>query len=804
MVFGKKIREHAADIAGRKADKSEPAPDKLLAELVHLAAEEADGGLLITSWDGAGVYANAAFRALFDLPEATADFSGILDATASRIDQQGRSREVFEGLRREAAKGATETGEVILRNNENRPMWRRLKIQPFGGTSPGHDGGHRYVLWQAEDFTREKRVQAARQSADLRRADLLDRMPAGFFSVDAQGRIVYANHVLAAWLGVERQGLRGRQFSEFVVHGSQGTDEDGGEHGEVFLKPVAGDSFPATLMQTYRTAGNGELAYTRSLVMRGMAWQETDLWGEPGSSRGRFRSLFDDAPVGIVLSDVQGLVIDCNRTFLSLLGRHRDAVAERPITTHLAENDRGAVMGALSRVAKGQSKTAQLEVELAAGSGEPVIASLFASRMEDDSGEVAGLVLHFIDATEQKALELQVSQSQKMQAVGQLAGGVAHDFNNLLTAMIGFTDLLLERHGPGDPSFNDLQQIKQNANRATNLVRQLLAFSRKQNLAPETLNPREALNDLVNLLRRLLGEKVKLSMEHDRETGLIKADRGQFDQVIINLAVNARDAMPDGGPLIIKTSNVDLEEAIQHGAEKIPAGPYVMIEVKDAGSGIAKEDLERIFEPFFSTKEVGAGTGLGLSTVYGIIHQSDGYVSVDSAVGRGTTFKLYLPRITGDAAAAPASAPQKQAKGEGKKGEPELPLFEADLTGAGTILLVEDEDAVRMFGARALRNKGYKVLEARNGEAALDVIDGLDRQIDLVVSDVVMPGMDGYSLVQEVRRQLPGVRVILMSGYAEDAFQEEIDRDETIHFLPKPFTLKTLAGTVKEVLSGDI
>jgi len=378
-----------------------------------------------------------------------------------------------------------------------------------------------------------------------------------------------------------------------------------------------------------------------------------------------------------------------------------------------------------------------------------------------------------------------------MQAVGQLAGGVAHDFNNLLTAMIGFTDLLLARHGPGDPSFADIQQIQQNANRATNLVRQLLAFSRKQTLAPVRLDVAEALNDLSHLLGRLIGEKVELKLEHGRDLKPVRVDRGQFDQVIVNLAVNARDAMPGGGQLTIRTSTFKLNVAVQRGHDLVPPGRYVLIEVVDTGTGIRKEDMERIFEPFFSTKEVGAGTGLGLSTVYGIVHQSGGFIFVDSAPGEGTTFSIVLPEYHEDAReAATAKAAVRAAE------EP------ADLTGAGTVLLVEDEDAVRMFGARALRNKGYKVLEATNGEAALDVINATDEPIDLIISDVVMPGMDGHTLVRLVRHERPGVKVILMSGYAEDAFRDEISRDPSIRFLAKPFSLKGLARKAKEVLAG--
>jgi two-component system cell cycle sensor histidine kinase/response regulator CckA len=354
-------------------------------------------------------------------------------------------------------------------------------------------------------------------------------------------------------------------------------------------------------------------------------------------------------------------------------------------------------------------------------------------------------------------------------------------------------------------------QIRQNANRAANLVRQLLAFSRKQTLAPEILNLNEVITELTNLLGRLIGEKIELAIDRESDLGLVRVDRGQFEQVIVNLAVNARDAMPGGGTLRIDTRNVMLRESVQRGHEVMPAGEYVMIEVHDTGSGIAKENIPHIFEPFFSTKEVGAGTGLGLSTVYGIVKQTEGFISVDSAMGEGTIFTVYLPRYDdgasrGAAGAPPPGdlfAPETAAAvhaSHARKAAP-APSPVKDLTGAGIVLLVEDEDAVRMFGARALRNKGYTVLEANNGEAALDVINGTDATIDLIISDVVMPGMDGNTLVQLIRHELPEIKVILMSGYAEDVLTDGNIKNASIHFLPKPFTLHDLAGKVKDVMA---
>ncbi len=417
--------------------------------------------------------------------------------------------------------------------------------------------------------------------------------------------------------------------------------------------------------------------------------------------------------------------------------------------------------------------------------GREVSVSLYAARVEQAASGNAELVLHFLDVTDQKRLEVQFTQSQKMQAVGQLAGGVAHDFNNLLTSMIGFCDLLLLRHRPGDPSFADIMQIKQNANRAANLVRQLLAFSRQQTLKPTVTDITDPLSELTHLLRRLIGENIALQIVHARDLHLVRVDQGQFEQVVINLAVNARDAMPAGGRLTIRTANVTLERPEQRGVETVPVGDYVLIEVGDTGIGIPPENLGRIFEPFFSTKELGSGTGLGLSTVYGIVKQTGGFVSVDSTVGRGTTFRILLPRWKGEIA---------------KPVETVTEARRSDTTGAGTVMLVEDEDAVRLFSARALRNKGYKVIEARSGENALELL-ATHPQIDVLVTDVVMPQMDGTELIKRVREQRPTMRVICISGYAEETFRKRLDSASDVHFLPKPFTLEQLAGKVKQVIA---
>jgi two-component system cell cycle sensor histidine kinase/response regulator CckA len=498
----------------------------------------------------------------------------------------------------------------------------------------------------------------------------------------------------------------------------------------------------------------------------------------------RFRRFFDYAPIGIALIDADLRLAECNDTVLALSGLSRDDAQGRPVANLFKRDQRTAIQQRLAAIRDGGESGPAHEAQLRGAHG-PIV-HLYPRR--DDSLPAGGLVLHMVDMTNQKNLEAQFVQSQKMQAIGQLAGGVAHDFNNLLTAMIGFCDLLLLRHKPGDHSFTDIMQIKQNANRAANLVRQLLAFSRQQTLQPRVLSVTDVLAELSNLLRRLIGENIELKMLHGRDLGLVKVDQGQLEQVIINLCVNARDAMAEtGGRLTVVTSNLAVADPVQRATETMPPGDYVVIEVIDTGVGIPLENLQRIFEPFFSTKELGSGTGLGLSTVYGIVRQTGGFVFVDSAPGDGAKFSIYLPRYQEEGV-------QAATLDKGEKGN-------ADLTGTGRILLVEDEDAVRVFSARALRNKGYEVLEAKSGEAALDLLRAPDRpDVDLIVTDVVMPQLDGPAMIRAVREFMPDVKVIFISGYAEERFRSSVGGGEVVEFLPKPFSLKQLAGKVKEVM----
>ncbi|MEM6481096.1 MAG: ATP-binding protein [Pseudomonadota bacterium] len=400
--------------------------------------------------------------------------------------------------------------------------------------------------------------------------------------------------------------------------------------------------------------------------------------------------------------------------------------------------------------------------------------------MEDD---VPVLIAVLNDATAHKSLEAQFVQSQKMQAIGQLAGGVAHDFNNLLTAITGHCDLLLLRHDQGDQDYADLIQINQNANRAAALVSQLLAYSRKQTLRPEIMDLRDMLSDLTHLLNRLVGEKVTLSLSHDPMLWSIRADKRQLEQVLMNLVVNARDAMRErGGDIRIETENVELKEPLQRDRAVVSPGRYVQVCVADEGHGIPLEKLQKVFEPFYTTKRTGEGTGLGLSTAYGIIKQTGGFIFVDSVPSEGTTFRMYFP-------AHDAPVPEKPAASN-------APALSKPSEGA--VLLVEDEAPVRAFASRALQLRGLTVYEADSAEAALERLEDSELRIDVFVSDVVMPGIDGPSWVIEALEKRPDTRVVFISGYAEEAFGEIQSRIPNSVFLPKPFSLVELTETVQQ------
>ncbi|QIB35424.1 cell cycle histidine kinase CckA [Ancylobacter pratisalsi] len=668
--------------------------------------------------------------------------------------------------------------------------WLRLGARPAGRAARGG----RAVVWTVSDLTRERERQE-NAFLELQHAiDYLDHAPAGFFSAAAGGAIHYINATLVDWLGYD--------LAEFGPGGLSVTDivpgpaaalltgmapVPGGVRTEVLdldLRRKNGQALPVRIWHRVAFASDSTPGASRTLVVNR---SREDAAGDPArAAEVRFARFFHNSPVAIATVDGEGRIARANAMFARLFGGP-DAAEGRRVANLVGGAARAPLEAAVAEAVQGHAPPGPIDLALDRDSGRS--ARFYLAPVKDGEASEAA-ILYVVETTEQRALEAQFAQSQKMQAVGQLAGGVAHDFNNVLTAIIGYSDLLLANSRPTDPSFQDVMQIKQNANRAAGLVRQLLAFSRRQTLRPQVLNLGDVMSDLSMLLRRLLGETIKLEVKEGRDLWPVKADLNQFEQVVVNLAVNARDAMPEGGLLTIRTVNLsadELEPYGEAGESGVPRADHVLVEVIDTGTGIPPAILDKIFEPFFSTKEVGKGTGLGLSTVYGIVKQTGGTLQVESELGRGTVFRVFLPRHVPDVVEI---AP--------KVAEPEPAAKAADLTGRGTVLLVEDEEAVRAFAARALVSRGYQVLEAGSGVEALEVMAEHGGDVELVLSDVVMPEMDGPSLLKELRAANPDIKVIFMSGYAEEAFAKNLPEGADFGFLPKPFTLKQLIEAVKK------
>jgi len=481
---------------------------------------------------------------------------------------------------------------------------------------------------------------------------------------------------------------------------------------------------------------------------------------------------------------LDGLWIKVPPTLCALLGREENRLLGTPIAAVLHPEDVATELAERERLLRGETRTFDLETRWIRPGGRPLWMYVNTSVVQDAQGRPRYLLMYLKDITERKSLEDQLRLAQKMEAVGQLAGGIAHDFNNLLTAILGSTELLLASTDPDDVRRDDVQEIGRAAHRASALVRQLLAFSRKQVMQPRLVNLNTIVGEMGGMLRRLVGERINLRLDLDPALGDVTADPGQIEQVVANLGVNARDAMPDGGTLTIATANVSRGGMTGASDDGLPGGPLVVLIVTDTGMGMDEHVLAHLFEPFFTTKELGRGTGLGLATVYGIVRQSGGQIQVSSRPGDGSTFTVYLPRMDshGRSGLALAGAPEP------------VP------GGTETVLVVEDEEAVRHLVCRVLRAKGYRVLEAPHAEAALLLAGSTRTPIDLLVTDMVMPGMGGSALAAELTASRPSLRILFITGYAPEAVERRGELVDAGGLLEKPFSADQLARKVREVL----
>jgi two-component system cell cycle sensor histidine kinase/response regulator CckA len=771
--------------------------------LIKSLVDDAFDGVLVTDGDGRVIYANAAYLDLID----AADANDMRPVERVFIGDADASEAIYR-LLKAAREGKRLQEEVRVAGMKGRPpRWLRLRVRPLG--EKGRE--RRLTVWSISDVTRERERQENVFQELQHAVDYLDHAPAGFFSADAKGDVVYLNATLANWLDQDlaQVGSGGLKLADLVagdgaallttVRAAPGEIKT--EVLDLDLKTRSGRTLPVRLFHKLAFGADGTPGASRTLVLNRARDDGTD---PQRAAEIRFMRFFHNTPMAIATVDRDGRIVRTNPLFARLFHNVLNIEGgSRSIAAVVAERDRGPLEAAIAQAAGGRGDIAPVDAALA-GDGER-FGSFYVTAVEEEERDQEAAIVYTLETTAQRELENKVTQQQKMELVGQLAGGIAHDFNNVLSAIIMATDFLLNAHKPTDPSFGDIMQIKQNANRAASLVRHLLAFSRKQTLRPQVLDLGEVLSDLTMLLRRLIGEKVTLDVVHGRDLWPVKVDISQLEQVIVNLAVNARDAMPEGGRLQVRTTNVTARECERYHAKGMPAADYVLVEVRDTGIGIPEAILGKIFDPFFSTKEVGKGTGLGLSTVYGIIKQTGGFVYVDSALHEGTTFRIFLPRHIASALEAAEQAAEIEAPAITHTlaaADQVKRAASADLTGVGTILLVEDEEGLRALNARGLASRGYTVLEAGNGVEAIDVLEKSDKPVDLVVSDVVMPEMDGPTLARELRNRNPSLKIIFVSGYAEDAFQKHLPEHGQYAFLPKPFTLKQLVAAVKETLAA--
>tara|TARA_R110002072_G_scaffold15856_11_gene62714 strand:- start:4795 stop:7278 length:2484 start_codon:yes stop_codon:yes gene_type:complete len=745
--------------------------------VTHAAIENKRVAIAITDRANRLTCANSTYR----------DWFGI-DAEPQALALDERGREAANAAARAAWRDGR--GEVELLRLAQSERTFRLTVERSGR-------GEDYLIWRFREIIEHRSYDGVAESIAGPFGATMSRAGLEVALVAPDGVVIEHSRGLAErTTGQADKSLSGKDFVQllrsddrdriyFAREGQQGSpqtlvhiplDEPG-------AKQVSGaDEAPSLMLLVDSSVGVGG------------AWEGSGRAAVP-----QLEALLSALPLGLALTDRDGRFLFANKAFLRAIEREKSGLPQFPSDLVVAE-DKAAMSDTVRRFAKGVAASGDMAVRLAGDKEEPVSIGLAGVRGLGD----AAVLLSLSDSTEEKRLRRQVAQATKMQAVGQLAGGVAHDFNNVLTAIIGYCDLMLLRHTPGDSDYDDIQQIKANSNRAASLTRQLLAFSRQQTLRPVVLQMPDVVSEVSQLLKRLMGGRVEFSVRHDRELGPVRADPQQLEQVIINLAVNARDAMqayaerkgqPDlKGRLTLATRHVSARDVRKMGIDIMPANDYTVLIVQDTGGGIPENVINKIFEPFFTTKEQGKGTGLGLSTVYGIVKQSNGFIFADNVPGpdgtpAGARFTVYLPVHKGE-----MPAPRRREEVEDAKA--------SDWSEGGNLLLVEDEDMVRAVAERALTRAGYSVTPAADGEAGLAAVANSGIEFDLIVSDVVMPAMDGPAMARAVRRVKPTIPILFMSGYAEEQLRNEIDI-ENMHFIPKPFSVQQISEKVAEVLSGQ-
>jgi PAS domain S-box-containing protein len=747
------------------------------------AFDNASIGMALTTIDGRWEQVNPALCRILGYSKAE-----LLGRSFQEISYPDEIPESLGSLRRLLA------GELVTYHLEKRyrhkgghPVWVLIDVSLIRAA----DGSPRNLIVQVQDISRRISAEDQLREANVTLSTLVSAAPLAIITLEADEPFTVRSWNPAAerLFGWRSDEVLGRPYA--LVPDSKSAEfsrlktmllREGKVYGvETRRQRRDGSDVDVYLLGTVVPAGAGELQQAVFFFVDISEQKQAEA--SVHAANDMLQSLFDLAPQAILAVDLAWNVTRWNRAAERLFGWTAEEVLGGPLPFR-PDDQLDEVLARQS--AEGQATDiGGIEAQRRRKDGSLVNVLLSTGVLRDAGGQAIGYIIVVSDLTQHKALEAQLRQAQKMEAVGQLAGGIAHDFNNLLTAVKVHAELLLEGLEPGSPQHTDVGEINKAATRAASLTRQLLAFSRKQLLKPQVLDLNATVDTIVPMIRRLIGEDIEVVTHLAPGVGPVTADPVQLEQVLVNLAVNARDAMPHGGVLVVETANVELDptDPDRH-RPSLGGDPYVMLTVTDSGCGMDAATLARVFDPFFTTKEPGKGTGLGLSTAYGIVTQSGGYIRVSSVPGTGTTFTIYLPRT-----AAAVASPVSQAA-------PDVPV------GSETVLIIEDEQAVRGLARRVLERQGYTVLEAQHGGDALRLVATYDGPIDLVLTDLVMPGVTGRALVEQLARGRPRFKVLFMSGYTDDEIMRRGLLEHGVEFLEKPFTVDALARTVREVLDG--
>lgn len=773
-----------------------------------------------------------------------ADYFGdmsVLDFLEKNITDTAANKLDYQKLQSAVGKLQSATVELSINPAQDSIFlaheWLRISAKPIylnktdifeGKYSINKIRKESYIFWSVENITAYKNMEQVFKQERNSLHDFINYLPVGLYSCDENGIIEYINNSLAQYLETPKNTAIGHKINEFV---------------EFYHKPTRSSNANFSgfvLLKRKTTSGEVFLKQQRIKENKETKIRGVVIWDMPNDKelkrvfdimRDKADWLLNNSPIGVVFADGYLKILEHNKNIEKIFNTPSEALLGQNIGEYFDKETVDKLHKYLDYYATGKEDTAKFETIIKSENQEKNV-EIFLHPMKNhfasDSDITKGIIIYITDITNQRNLEMQLAQAQKTQAFGQLAGGVAHDFNNLMTAVIGFCDLLIQRHGVGDASFSDLLQIKQNANRAVGVARQLLAISRKQPLNPKMIDVTENFAEIDHLLSRLIGEQITMKINHAPDLGMIRVDPVQFSQVIINLVINAKDAMNGKGTLTITTRRERLHEPYRFGQELIKPGDFVVIGVTDTGCGIPSENLERIFEPFFSTKKniLGSGTGLGLTVVNGIVRQMEGFIKVHSEVNKGTTFEIYLPEFesvveqsdqnskeeiildkSGRAALTTSSINSNRQEGDKLILGLNVSAFDSQRNISADnskikILFVDDEDAVRKVGTRGLQRKGFEVTECISAENALDYIAG-GETFQVLVTDMRMPGMSGAELAKIVRQKLPEVKIILASGYSEEIARKELAGSTDFYFISKPYSLEDLNLKIMKVLSDN-